>query len=365
MSAADEPRQRRAATTMPRFHQRAYYALKPFFPWKIRMLVRRFAAVRILKSSTSVWPIDASAGRPPAWWPGWPEQKAFAVALTHDVEGAAGLAKCRELCRLEAKLGFKSAFNFVPEGDYRVPSDFRVELAAQGFEIGVHDLKHDGKLFNSWLRFVNSAEKINAYLREWGASGYRSGFMLRNLDWLHALDIQYDSSTFDTDPFEIQPDGAGTIFPFWIDRPAVVGDLERDGANSSASDSGIRNLASARQGYAELPYTLPQDSTLFLLLRESSPEIWIRKLDWIAARGGMVLVNVHPDYIRFAGENPSSRTYPVEFYLELLEHIRRKYAGQYWHALPREIARFAARASRRAPDPATERFCKQVCAEGY
>lgn len=304
------------------------------------MLFRRIAAARIRRSSTSVWPIDASAGKPPACWTGWPEQKHFAVALTHDVESASGLAKCRELARLEAGLGFKSAFNFVPEGDYRVTSDLRAELAEQGFEIGVHDLKHDGKLFNSWRHFRDSAEKINAYLREWGASGYRSGFMLRNLDWLHALDIQYDASTFDTDPFEFQPDGARTIFPFWIDRPAVG--ESRNAANFDGSGSRSRTLASGRDGYMELPYTLPQDSTLFLLLQEPSPKIWLRKLDWIVARGGMVLANVHPDYIRLPGEAPSHRTYPVEFYLELLANIRHKYAGRYWHALPREIASFAA-----------------------
>ena len=45
----------------------------------------------------------------------------------------------------------------------------------------------------------------------------------------------------------------------------------------------------------ELPYTLPQDSTMFNVLQETSPDIWKKKLDWIAQRGGMVLVNVHPD----------------------------------------------------------------------
>ena len=47
--------------------------------------------------------------------------------------------------------------------------------------------------------------------------------MLRNLDWLHDLTIAWDSSTFDTDPFEPQADGAGTIFPFWVRSPAEVG----------------------------------------------------------------------------------------------------------------------------------------------
>src|ERR1700746_3430317 len=42
--------------------------------------------------------------------------------------------------------------------------------------------------------------------------------MFHKLDWLHDLDIEYDASTFDTDPFEPQPDGHGTIFPFWVPK---------------------------------------------------------------------------------------------------------------------------------------------------
>jgi hypothetical protein len=40
--------------------------------------------------------------------------------------------------------------------------------------------------------------------------------MYHDLELLHHLDIEYDASTFDTDPFEPQPDGMGTIFPFWV-----------------------------------------------------------------------------------------------------------------------------------------------------
>ena len=47
--------------------------------------------------------------------------------------------------------------------------------------------------------------------------------MFRNLDWYHQLEVGYDASTFDTDPFEPQADGAGTIFPFWVRSPAEAG----------------------------------------------------------------------------------------------------------------------------------------------
>ena len=147
------------------------------------------------------------------------EGKKFAFVLIHDVESSAGLSNCRSLAQLAMELGFRSSFNFVPEGNYRVPAELRDELTARGFEIGIHDLRHDGHLFSSYRGFKRRAERINRYAREWGVAGFRSGFMLRNLDWLHDLDVQYDASTFDTDPFEPQPDGRHTIFPFWVPRP--------------------------------------------------------------------------------------------------------------------------------------------------
>ena len=333
---------------MLRPHQRLYYALKPYIPWKLRMSLRRIAARKARRVAAVDWPIHEAAGQTPDGWPGWPDGKRFAVVLTHDVEGKSGLAKCRALSDLEARLGFRSSFNFIPEGDYRVTPELRTHLAQSGFEVGVHDLKHDGKLFASRDRFSESARRINHYLREWGASGYRSGFMLRNLDWIHDLEVQYDSSTFDTDPFEVQPDGAGTIFPYWIPRP---------GAPTQAAAHGVNGHRAAKAGYVELPYTLPQDSTLFLVLRETSPEIWLRKLDWIAARGGMVLINVHPDYLQFEGDMPSAKTYPAGFYSALLEYIRSKYAGQYWQALPKDVATFTHGLDRRPTPRRPRRIC--------
>src|SRR5205823_1225493 len=102
-------------------------------------------------------------------WPGWPGNKRFAVILTHDVESATGVQRCRELAALEHRLGFRSSFNFIPEGDYKVPPELRAELVEHGFEIGIHDLKHDGRLFASRREFSRKAGRINDYLREWNA----------------------------------------------------------------------------------------------------------------------------------------------------------------------------------------------------
>lgn len=302
--------------------RRFYYTLKPYLPWSVRMAMRRLVARRLRRTTGDVWPIDPTTSKPPAGWSGWPGGKKFAVVLTHDVEGAEGLARCRELARCEQELGFRSSFNFIPEGTYAVGPDLRAWLGQQGFEVGVHDLQHDGRLFSSHPDFTRKAERINHYLREWQARGFRAGFMLRNLAWLHQLDIQYDCSTFDTDPFEPQPDAAGTIFPFWMPAPGAT-------ANGSAA-----------KGYVELPYTLPQDSTLYLLHQEGTNAIWREKLDWVASYGGMVLLNVHPDYLHFSGKGPAPRPTVLDHYLDLLRYLQQRYPGEYWHALPREMAAF-------------------------
>jgi glycosyltransferase involved in cell wall biosynthesis len=323
-----------------------YYGLKPLIPRPIRMEVRRRIAARTRARVSGVWPIMPGSEHPPEGWPGWPDGKKFALVLTHDVEGRTGLEKARRLADLEREMGFRSSFNFIPEGSYKAPAELREELVRNGFEVAVHDLNHDGRLYQSRREFTDKARKINGYLSEWGAVGFRSGFMLSNLDWHHELEIDYDMSTFDTDPFEPQPYGRHTIFPFWVPR-----------SNGTSLNPRPPTLNPCRSGYVELSYTLPQDSTLFLLLREETPEIWIRKLDWIAAHGGMALVNVHPDYCHFDNDYPSRRTYPVARYRDFLQYVVERYRSEFWQPLPGQLAAFVGKLS---PQPILRR-AKRVC----
>jgi glycosyltransferase involved in cell wall biosynthesis len=470
---------------------RAYYAAKPFLPRWLRMRLRRLHARRARNHSRHYWPIQAGSERPPAGWPGWPDGKKFAVVLTHDVEGPKGYGRIKELARVEQELGFRSSFNLIPEGPYRVEPELRQWLTDQGFEVGLHDLHHDGKLYRSRAEFSRHARKINRYVQEWGVAGFRSAYMHHNLEWLGDLDVAYDASTFDTDPFEPQPDGVGTIFPFWVPKqsssssssssssngssplsapPLRAGeragvrcsqsDLHppqpcRDGAPSevglaapehpseggssdlrnpslnpnsrpaspslgssplsafsspllkrsphsalpagsqlsttnsqllaaspsplSAFNSPLSNDASqlsttnsqletgASAGFVELPYTLVQDSTLFLFLGETTIDCWKRKLDWIAEHGGMVLLNVHPDYLSYEDRHTEDE-YPARLYREFLAYLRDRYAGEYWHALPREAAAHVQAARPVAPvvqsevDIATERVARAPAA---
>ena len=115
-----------------------------------------------------------------------------------------------------------------------------------------------------------------------------------------------------------------TIFPFWV--PGLDG-----------------------KGYVELPYTLIQDFSLFIVLRERRIDIWKRKLEWIVQRGGMALLIVHPDYVNLSGEDIARDELSVDLYRGFLAHLRDNYAGQYWQPLPREIAKYVARINARLP----------------
>jgi hypothetical protein len=84
---------------------------------------------------------------------------------------------------------------------------------------------------------------------------------------------------------------------------------------------------------------MAQDFGMFAILRERTIDIWKKKIDWIAERGGMALLNTHPDYMCFEGQ-PEPDEFPVAFYEELLGYVKEKYAGQYWGALPRDVSRY-------------------------
>jgi predicted glycosyltransferase/peptidoglycan/xylan/chitin deacetylase (PgdA/CDA1 family) len=336
------------------FLRQAYYTLKFLIPRPLQIELRRYYVNRKRSLNAEKWPIDPNACKPPEGWSGWPDGKKFAFVLTHDIEKAKSLENCLRLSEMEERLGFRSAFYFVA-GDYSVPDALRQNLTDRGFEIGIHGLHHDNNPFRSESVFRNQSIEINRFLKKWGALGFRSPSMYHDLEMLHHLDIEYDASTFDTDPFEPQPDGMSTIFPFLVPG--------RDG----------------QKGYVELPYTLPQDFLLFVLMQEKNIDIWKKKLDWIAEKGGMALLIAHPGYMRFNNSHgllPQRRMkippypplvkgeymtspplvkggwgdfhinasgydeYPVKYYEEFLEYIKSKYEGQYWNALPRDVSRF-------------------------
>jgi hypothetical protein len=292
---------------------RFYYAVKPLLPrWSTRRLRRLRGSVTDPRFPLG-WPIEdryvrfqwevarllmrqrARTALPFIHF--WPQGHRYAFVLTHDVETAAGQDRALALAELDATYGFRSSFNFVPE-EYRLDDGLLAELRLRGFEVGVHGLQHDWKLFSSHSEFLRRARRINRYVKAMQATGFRAPLTHRNPEWMQALDIEYDLSFFDTDPHEPTPGGTMSIWPFMIGR------------------------------FVELPYTLVQDYTLTAVLRETTPHLWLQKVDFIRDHCGMALLNAHPDYMN----SPITR----RVYEDFLRSMRAR--ADYWHALPGEVA---------------------------
>ncbi|MBJ7612571.1 MAG: hypothetical protein DLM67_07645 [Candidatus Nephthysia bennettiae] len=296
--------------------RRLYYRLKPLLPRAIIAGMRRVHRRTVDRTDSDLgWPVEdryarflwATAGRlleraqvreaPFLFF--WPHGNPMAFVLTHDIETAEGQSFVPAVAQLEEELGFRSSFNFVAE---RYPLDGGLirDLRARGFEVGVHGLKHDGRLFSSRGEFERRAAAINRHLHALEAVGFRSPLTHRNPQWMQSLDVEYDLSFFDTDPYEPIPGGTMCIWPFVMGR------------------------------FLELPYTLPQDFTLTEVVGERSPKLWLQKMDFLASYFGMALVNTHPDYLQDASR--------MRLYRDFLEEVRAR--GGCWHALPRDVARW-------------------------
>ena len=90
----------------------------------------------------------------------------------------------------------------------------------------------------------------------------------------------------------------------------------------------------------ELPLTMPQDHTLFEILKHRDIHVWKEKAAWIAEQGGLVLINIHPDYM-IADDR-------LALFEELLVYM--KSLKGMWHTHPRDIARWWQDRNRSALD---------------
>ncbi len=82
---------------------------------------------------------------------------------------------------------------------------------------------------------------------------------------------------------------------------------------------------------------------MFLIFRNRAIDVWKEKLDWVAANGGLALLNVHPDYLAFDRQAHAVSEFPPAMYEGFLAYVKEKYAGAYWQPLPRELARYCRR----------------------
>lgn len=292
----------------------AFYHVKPLIPRAVQLAARRLLIRWQGLPRFPQWPLDLSVARLVRfyafcvllaqrrteasfrWF--WPEGFRSAVILTHDVEGEDGLRLAAALADLEEELGFRSSFNF--GAWYRVDQGLLRDLRSRGFEVGVHGLRHDRSLFASRESFETQQARLRELIERLDARGFRSPATHRVLPWLGELPIDYDCSVPHSDPFEPQPGGCCSLWPFFI-GPVV-----------------------------ELPYTLPQDHSLFTLLGHKTPQLWIEQAKRIEAEYGLIQCVTHPDP-GYLGD-PRNRASYAEFLRAIADRPR------VWKALPREVA---------------------------
>jgi glycosyltransferase involved in cell wall biosynthesis/peptidoglycan/xylan/chitin deacetylase (PgdA/CDA1 family) len=235
----------------------------------------------------------------------WPNEAEYSLVLTHDVESADGMRLIPQLAEIENNLGLRSCWNIVPY-KYKVDRGIVNDLVAQGHEIGIHGYNHDGRLFSSYQEFMRRVPAINRALEDYKAVGFRAPMVHRNLRWMQHLKIEYDASCFDVDPFQAMPGGCGSLWPFMAGK------------------------------FVELPYTLPQDHTLFVVMQQNDDLLWRNKLDFIRKHRGMALMLTHPDYL--------TSFHKLDLYRRFLMHMLE--SGTPWHVTPLEMSRWFREATR-------------------
>ena len=278
---------------------KTYYPLRPLLPGGVRKILQRARLSNWATLKFPQWPVDRSVDllfeqlllaslrasgleRLPFIW-FWPDEALSCAVMTHDVETTVGRDFCATVMDLDDAYGIKASIAIVPEHRYEVTAEYVNSIWKRGFEVCVQDLNHDGHLFKDREEYLVRVKKINAYGKQYGATGFRSAVLYRNQMWFDQLKFSYDMSVPNVAHLEPQRGGCCTVMPYF------VGDI------------------------LELPVTTTQDYALFNYLNEYSIDLWRRQIDIIMEQHGLVSFIVHTDYI----------TKPREWnvYKSLLAHL--------------------------------------------
>jgi hypothetical protein len=294
----------------------AYYSVRPALPVSLRRHLQRTWLRGWDKKPFPRWPVDRTVDRmfeklmslsveahegseiPFIWF--WPEGKSSCAIVTHDVETKSGLDFAGELMDINDSFGIKSSFQIIPEERYSASETELSAIRSRGFEINVHDLKHDGHLFDNHQQFLQAALRINQHAKRFGSKGFRSGVLYRNLNWYGAFSFSYDMSVPNVGHLDPQPGGCCTVMPYF------VGDI------------------------LELPVTTTQDYSLFNILGTYSLDLWREQISQIMEQHGLANFIVHPDYLT---TKQARDTYSA--LLEYLSDLRSNEA--LWIVLPGEV----------------------------
>ena len=296
-----------------------YYTVRPLLPGGVRKYLQKARLSNWEALKFPRWPVDRSVDllfeqllrlslrsqrldRIPFIW-FWPDGALSCAIMTHDVEAKRGRDFCGTVMDLDDAHGIKSSIAVVPELRYEVTTEYLDSIWKRGFEVCVQDLNHDGQLFKDRQEYLVRIEKINAYGKQYGATGFRSAVLYRNQKWFDQLQFSYDMSVPNVAHLEPQRGGCCTVMPYF------VGDI------------------------LELPVTTTQDYALFNYLNEYSIDLWKRQTELIMEQHGLVSFIVHPDYIT------KSREWNV--YKSLLAHLAQlRDEKKLWIPLAGEVDRW-------------------------
>jgi hypothetical protein len=297
----------------------AYYFVRNLLPVSLRRLIQRAYLSDWKDLPFPHWPVDltvdilhdellrtsmkaAGTQRLPFIW-FWPEGASSCLIMTHDVESMVGRDHLFALMDLDESYGLKASIQLIPEERYETPRDYIEEIRRRGFECNVHDLNHDGCLYEDYIEFLRRAKKINSHVRRIGASGFRSACMYRNQDWFQAFEFSYDMSVPNVAHLEPQRGGCCTVKPYFIGK------------------------------VLELPLTTTEDYSLFHVLDTYSVDLWKQQVDLVHRRNGLISFAIHPDYLV---ENR-----PRKVFESLLDFLREKVSRErIWAALPGDVDRW-------------------------
>jgi len=296
-----------------------YYLIRECLPVSVRRHLQKLYFRKWQELPFPSWPVDGTVDAlhkeflrllmetggvkkvPFIWF--WPEGAPNCLIMTHDVETLAGRGFTSKLMDLNDSYGFKASFQVIPEKRYEVPDEYVREIRSRGCEFNIHDLTHDGRLFQDRTEFLRRAAKINAYVRRYDAKGFRAGSMYRNQDWYDSFEFSYDMSVPNVAHLEPMRGGCCTVMPYFIGR------------------------------ILELPLTTAEDYSLFHILNDYSLDLWKQQLALLTDTNGLMSFIIHPDNLI---ERRARCVYET-----LLNLLRRMVDREkIWAALPGEVDRW-------------------------
>ena len=246
--------------------------------------------------------------------PLWPDGKAYAITLSHDVDTDYAFRHPGALAAfrgIEETVGMRSAWmivtKFLPAGREALG-----ELVRVGHEIGFHGTRHDHKLaFLSPERMAGRIREGRKRLGPFAAVGFRSPNYLRTPTLYNSLSgrFEYDMSMHDVvgdaSGLRRANEGCCTCLPFFVDGTDVL----------------------------EIPTTVPEDWEFELrgVLPRDALSAQISAVGRIKSLGGVANVLTHPD------PGLSLRGPWLELYRSLLDRLRND--NDAWFALPRDVNR--------------------------